>query len=86
MDGAAGDGARTRNFNLGKLRIACSLTSGVEASVDENLTAGDNLWLFGRVQSLSSKRSHSPCVPMLRAVGNRGSRVAARALDGQGLG
>ena len=29
------------------------------ASVDENLTARENLWLFGRLQGLSSKRAHS---------------------------
>ena len=29
------------------------------ASVDENLTARENLWMFGRLQGLSSKRAHS---------------------------
>ncbi len=33
--------------------------TGQFASVDENLTAGENLWLFGRLQGLSSKRAHS---------------------------
>ena len=33
--------------------------TGQFASVDENLTARENLWLFGRLQGLSSKRAHS---------------------------
>jgi ABC-2 type transport system ATP-binding protein len=33
--------------------------TGQYASVDENLTARENLWLFGRLQGLSSKRAHS---------------------------
>jgi ABC-2 type transport system ATP-binding protein len=33
--------------------------TGQYASVDENLTARENLWLFGRRQGLSSKRAHS---------------------------
>ena len=33
--------------------------TGQYASVDENLTALENLWLFGRLQGLSSKRAHS---------------------------
>jgi len=33
--------------------------TGQFASVDENLTARENLWLFGRLQGLSSKKAHS---------------------------
>jgi len=33
--------------------------TGQYASVDENLTARENLWLFGRLQGLSSKQAHS---------------------------
>ena len=33
--------------------------TGQFASVDENLTARENLWLFGRLQGLSSKSAHS---------------------------
>jgi ABC-2 type transport system ATP-binding protein len=33
--------------------------TGQYASVDENLTARENLWLFGRLQGLSSKKAHS---------------------------
>ena len=33
--------------------------TGQFASVDENLMARENLWLFGRLQGLSSKRAHS---------------------------
>jgi ABC-2 type transport system ATP-binding protein len=33
--------------------------TGQYASVDENLTARENLWLFGRLQGLSSKKCHS---------------------------
>ena len=33
--------------------------TGQFASVDENLTARENLWLFGRLQGLSSQAAHS---------------------------
>jgi ABC-2 type transport system ATP-binding protein len=33
--------------------------TGQFASVDENLTARENLWMFGRLQGVSSKRAHS---------------------------
>jgi ABC-2 type transport system ATP-binding protein len=33
--------------------------TGQFASVDENLTARENLWMFGRLQGLSSKRARS---------------------------
>ena len=32
--------------------------TGQYASVDENLTASENLWLFGRLQGLSSAKAH----------------------------
>jgi ABC-2 type transport system ATP-binding protein len=32
--------------------------TGQFASVDENLTGAENLWMFGRLQGLSSKRAH----------------------------
>ena len=33
--------------------------TGQYASVDENLTARENLWLFGRLQGLSSKAARA---------------------------
>ena len=33
--------------------------TGQYASVDENLTGRENLWMFGRLQGLSSRRAHS---------------------------
>ncbi len=33
--------------------------TGQFASVDENLTGSENLWMFGRLQGLSSKKAHS---------------------------
>ena len=33
--------------------------TGQFASVDENLTARENLWMFGRLRGLSTKRAHS---------------------------
>jgi ABC-2 type transport system ATP-binding protein len=33
--------------------------TGQFASVDENLTGRENLWMFGRLQGLSSKRAHA---------------------------
>jgi ABC-2 type transport system ATP-binding protein len=33
--------------------------TGQFASVDENLTGAENLWMFGRLQGLSSKKAHS---------------------------
>jgi ABC-2 type transport system ATP-binding protein len=33
--------------------------TGQFASVDENLTGRENLWMFGRLQGLSSKKAHS---------------------------
>jgi ABC-2 type transport system ATP-binding protein len=39
--------------------------TGQYASVDENLTACENLWLFGRLQGLSSKKAHSTADDLL---------------------
>jgi ABC-2 type transport system ATP-binding protein len=39
--------------------------TGQYASVDENLTARENLWLFGRLQGLSSKKAHSTADDLL---------------------
>jgi ABC-type multidrug transport system ATPase subunit len=33
--------------------------TGQFAAVDENLTARENLWMFGRLQGLSSSKAHS---------------------------
>ena len=39
--------------------------TGQYASVDENLSARENLWLFGRLQGLSSKKAHSTADDLL---------------------
>jgi ABC-2 type transport system ATP-binding protein len=39
--------------------------TGQYASVDENLTARENLWLFGRLQGLSSRKAHSTAHDLL---------------------
>jgi ABC-2 type transport system ATP-binding protein len=39
--------------------------TGQYASVDENLTARENLWLFGRLQGLSSKKARSTADDLL---------------------
>ncbi|MDH6222131.1 ATP-binding cassette domain-containing protein [Streptomyces pseudovenezuelae] len=39
--------------------------TGQYASVDENLTGRENLWLFGRLQGLSSKRAHGTADDLL---------------------
>ncbi len=39
--------------------------TGQFASVDENLTGRENLWMFGRLQGLSSKRAHSTADDLL---------------------
>jgi ABC-2 type transport system ATP-binding protein len=39
--------------------------TGQDASVDENLTARENLWMFGRLQGLSSKKAHSTADDLL---------------------
>ncbi len=39
--------------------------TGQYASVNENLTARENLWLFGRLQGLSSKKAHSTADDLL---------------------
>ena len=43
--------------------------TGQYASVDENLTGYENLWLFGRLQGLSSSRSKSTAVDLLERFG-----------------
>jgi len=39
--------------------------TGQYATVDENLTAHENLWLFGRLQGLPSKKAHSTADDLL---------------------
>jgi ABC-2 type transport system ATP-binding protein len=39
--------------------------TGQFASVDENLTGRENLWMFGRLQGLSSKKAHSTADDLL---------------------
>ena len=39
--------------------------SGQYAAVDENLTASENLWMFGRLYQLSSATSRSRAVELL---------------------
>jgi ABC-2 type transport system ATP-binding protein len=43
--------------------------TGQYASVDENLTGSENLWLFGRLQGLSSKRSRATASDLLERFG-----------------
>jgi len=54
--------ARIFGYDVGREGHAVRQLIGVTgqyASVDENLTARENLWLFGRLQGLSTKRAHS---------------------------
>jgi ABC-2 type transport system ATP-binding protein len=43
--------------------------TGQYASVDENLTGAENLWMFGRLQGLSSKRAHGIADDLLAQFG-----------------
>ncbi len=43
--------------------------TGQYASVDENLTGYENLWLFGRLQGLSSARARSTAADLLERFG-----------------
>ncbi|MDT3438048.1 MULTISPECIES: ATP-binding cassette domain-containing protein [unclassified Pseudofrankia] len=43
--------------------------TGQYASVDENLTATENLWMFGRLQGLSSRRSRDTAAQLLEQFG-----------------
>ncbi len=43
--------------------------TGQYASVDENLTAAENLWMFGRLQGLSSRRSRDTAAQLLEQFG-----------------
>jgi ABC-2 type transport system ATP-binding protein len=43
--------------------------TGQYASVDENLTGRENLWLFGRLQGLSSKQAHREADDLLEQFG-----------------
>src|SRR6478609_6752638 len=43
--------------------------TGQYASVDENLTGAENLWLFGRLQGLSSSRSRATAADLLERFG-----------------
>jgi len=43
--------------------------TGQYASVDENLTGSENLWLFGRLQGLSSSRSKATAADLLERFG-----------------
>ena len=43
--------------------------TGQYASVDENLTGAENLWLFGRLQGLSSARARSTASDLLERFG-----------------
>ena len=43
--------------------------TGQYASVDENLTGRENLWLFGRLQGLSSARARKTAVDLLERFG-----------------
>jgi ABC-2 type transport system ATP-binding protein len=43
--------------------------TGQYASVDENLTGSENLWLFGRLQGLSSRRSKATANDLLERFG-----------------
>ena len=43
--------------------------TGQYASVDENLTARENLWLFGRLQGISSREAHATAARLLGQFG-----------------
>ncbi|WP_139978811.1 ATP-binding cassette domain-containing protein [Nocardioides litoris] len=43
--------------------------TGQYASVDENLTGRENLWLFGRLQGLSSRRARTTAAELLESFG-----------------
>jgi len=43
--------------------------TGQYASVDENLSATENLWMFGRLQGLSSRRSKATAAELLEQFG-----------------
>ncbi len=43
--------------------------TGQYASVDENLTASENLWLFGRLQGISSARAKAIALDLLEQFG-----------------
>ncbi len=43
--------------------------TGQYASVDENLTGAENLWLFGRLQGLSSSRAKTTAADLLERFG-----------------
>jgi ABC-2 type transport system ATP-binding protein len=43
--------------------------TGQYASVDENLTATENLWMFGRLQGLSSRQSRATAADLLERFG-----------------
>ncbi len=43
--------------------------TGQYASVDENLTGSENLWLFGRLQGLSSRKAKSTASDLLERFG-----------------
>jgi ABC-2 type transport system ATP-binding protein len=43
--------------------------TGQYASVDENLTANENLWLFGRLQGVSSRKARSTAARLLEQFG-----------------
>jgi ABC-2 type transport system ATP-binding protein len=47
--------------------------TGQYASVDENLTATENLWLFGRLQGLRSPRAHATAAQLLEQFGLQGA-------------
>jgi len=43
--------------------------TGQYASVDENLTANENLWLFGRLQGVSSRKARDTAAQLLEQFG-----------------
>ena len=53
--------------------------TGQYASVDEDLTATENLWLFGRLQGLRSADARADRRAAARAVRPRGGRRASRS-------
>ena len=53
--------------------------TGQYASVDENLTATENLWLFGRLQGLRSAEARATAGELLEQFGLAGGRRAGRS-------
>lgn len=64
------DGGNAKIFGFDVARDAYAVrqligVTGQYASVDENLTGRENLWMFGRLQGLSSRQAHAAADDLL---------------------